>query len=160
MKRGSGNTAIRLCQGTVLLAGLAIGIWRAVPTQPLQTPSLSHEARPNPTTQPHKDQRIDHSALARRSLQQVLFDPPPAPAVAVQAVERPKLELIGTILDQDRRYALLRSPNGQVQLRELGETVEGYQLAEITRGSVRLKSPTDVIDLRVAWFDDLARSTP
>lgn len=73
--------------------------------------------------------------------------PPPPPATAV---ERPQLELIGTIVGSGSRIALLKAPGSEAPFRlRIGEESAGWRVQSIDLRSIAVKKlgQTVIIDL-------------
>jgi hypothetical protein len=94
---------------------------------------------------------LDLSVVWQRNLRQPLFDAPPA--AAASKPEAPlSIQLLGTAIEDERRFAVLTLASNVPIVREIGAVVDGYELTAIERGLVRLKRGDKSYELRVPWY--------
>ncbi len=82
-------------------------------------------------------------------LQRPLFES--APAVAAQAPDAPALplHLTGTIVERGHSSAIFQSNTGEIELRNIGERLDGAEVLSVSRDSAQVKYGGQVIDLKV-----------
>ena len=75
------------------------------------------------------------------SLRRPLVDPPkPVAAAATQAPAPPlTVKLTGTVIEQGRSLAMFVTAAGKIELRGVGEVIEGAKVTEITDEGVRIE---------------------
>lgn len=75
------------------------------------------------------------------SLRRPLVEPPKPTATAETRAQAPPLtaKLTGTVIEQGRSLAMFITAAGKVELKGVGESIEGAQVKEITDRSVRLE---------------------
>lgn len=82
------------------------------------------------------------------SLRAPLYDPPPAPPPEKPAPPPLKVafKLVGTVAEGNQRRAILSGPNGDIEIRGVGETltiqVGGLVLEQVAETQVLVRSPS------------------
>ncbi len=97
----------------------------------------------------------DYRVIWQRDWRQPLFDAPPTVAAAPAPSPPPSVELLGTIIEPGRRFALLRN-TGRTHLLAEGDEFDGFSVSRIDRGKVRLTRGDESYDLLVRWYEQLA----
>jgi len=116
-----------LATGLCLAGAAAILAWGTKPLAPLATAaaqSATHVAtsRELAATHDREPTRDDFASLWDRPLRRALYDPPPPPPV-VRELPPLGVELLGTIIEPDNSMALVRSEQGSVEYKRVGDIV-------------------------------------
>lgn len=143
--------------GASLLAAVGVVAWG------LQSPAVSprgnhasdarHESVANSAEEQLPELTRDGFAqLCEQPLRRPLYDPPP-PKPVVRQLPPLRVELLGTILEGDNSIAIIRSEQGKVEYRRIGDSVgpvDGLaQLVEIQGDAVLLERAEERITLQV-----------
>jgi len=80
-----------------------------------------------------------YAAVYERDLQRPLYDPSPVPAPAAKPPPAPDLRLVGTVIEPDNTFALLRTRRGEVKWARIGEALEGAEVVEIESEAVTVR---------------------
>jgi hypothetical protein len=131
--------------GTLAAIGLAsVAALVAVPVEESDAEAVVApvEAPPPP---PRKMPLAAYEAVSRRNLLQPLFDT----AGPGQAAVKPTIKLVGTIIEKDQSFALLKAKDGQIRWAPVGETVDGAEVVEIMADSVTVRFSDQTFTLKV-----------
>jgi hypothetical protein len=92
-----------------------------------------------------KGPQLDFEEIAERRLLRPLFDPPPAPLPEVVPPPPPpplEVKLLGTIVNPQRPQAILRTQQGDVVFKGIGDSIEGTSpeavIKVISKGSIEV----------------------
>ena len=100
------------------------------------------------------------AVIWQRDLRQPLVDPSPPEPPKPPPPPRLAVRLLGTAVEADRRYGLLRLSNNTTVVRPVGAEVEGFEVVSIRRGWARLRNGAREYDLIVPWYDRIAVQEP
>lgn len=140
-------------RGVLLLAGCAWATWIAWPPTPWSPPSIDVQPSKPAETVP-AEAPIDIDRVCRRNLRQPLTDAP-AP-VTTPAPEQPlAIRLVGTAVEPDRRFGVFLLANNTTVLKEVGTSIDGYELIAVERGLAQLRRGERKIELRVPRYEQL-----
>lgn len=81
-------------------------------------------------------------------LRRPLVDPPPA-AVAAAPPQPLRLTLVGTVLEGTNSQALLKTEDGRVLCKRVGEIESGTEVLAINRGSVTVRHGGREVEMRL-----------
>lgn len=110
--------------------------------------------RQRPTALPSSSLEVASlEPLLNKRLRRPLYDPPPPSKPTVAKTDRakknrqrraapPDVQLIGTVLEEGRSVAILMDRQGQIELKESGQTLQtvipGAKVTQVTRNEVHL----------------------
>jgi hypothetical protein len=86
-----------------------------------------------------------YEAASRRNLLQPLFDT----GGPGQTAAKPTVKLVGTIIEKEQSFAMLKGKDGQVHWASVGESVDGAEVTEIKTDSVTVKFADQLHALKV-----------
>lgn len=104
-------------------------------------------------SKPRPSSALDLAVVWQRDLRQPLFDAPPLPAKPPPETP-PPMQLAGTAVEAQRRFAIF-ALEGNTVVKEVGETVGGWEVLTVERGRARLRKGAREVDLTVPWYDRL-----
>ena len=137
-----------------LLLGIAAAAW-GLSRMPLRIPTDASETR---ATDPKADAdaraRIDpldeYAAIHARPLRKPLYDPKP---LVIQEEPKPKPKytatLVGTMVEPGFTFATFRTRDGAEELVEVGGTIAGAKLLEVSPSEARIEFHGETLPLTV-----------
>lgn len=142
-----------------LVAGSLVGALMLLRPNPPWTPPASAPAatRPGGPITPTLRPLSDYAVIWQRDLRQVII-PLPTVAAPAPAPESLPIKLVGTAVEANQAHAIFSLASGTLLVRGKGSVVEGYRLLEIQRGKVLLRGGQREFELRVPWYDRIARA--
>ena len=112
-------------------------------SQPDKTPTTKQQTQPS---------REEFTPYLDRPLRQSLYDPPP-PVPEVKQLPPLQVELLGTILEPENSMAIVRSQEGSVQYKRVGETIgpmdSPASVREILTDSIVVEREKERLTLKV-----------
>ena len=134
------------CSGALAAIGLAsVAALVAVPVEDLSAEAAVTTPVEAPPPPAKKMPLAAYEAASRRNLLQPLFDTGPAGQAAV----KPTVKLVGTIIEKDQSFAMLKAKDSQVHWASVGESVDGAEVVEIKADSVTVKFADQLHVLKV-----------
>ena len=135
-----------ICSVTLAAAGLASAA--ALVAAPVAGPdkgaaAVTPAAPPPPAAK--RPPLSAYEAISKRNVLQPLFDTP----VAGQAALKPAVKLVGTIIEKDQSFAMLKAKDGQVKWAPVGEVVDGAEVLQIAADSVTVRFADQTFTLKV-----------
>lgn len=150
--------AVRVVDAATLLvvvAAAGLAAWLAYPAAGPELPAVRASAMPRAPV-PRRVQSLDELAvIAQRDLRQALLA---AGSEARPADAELGIELIGTALEPGRQFGVFRLADGALVVRAPGAAAGDYEVLEITRGTARLRHGAREIELKVAFYERIARA--
>lgn len=156
--RRTGNLAASL----IVVCAVVVAGWIARPRPSWEPPVIPTKA-PTVESAVNEVLTVDPvvlAAVARRDWQRPLHDPPVAQQPPPPPKQRPQLELVGTAVENDRAYAMIRVAGAATKVFVVGDELAGFEITAITRGSVQLQAGEDRWQIQVPWYDQIAGATP
>lgn len=138
----------------ILLITSAVVAYALVAPRPIWKPPAFEPVSSQAVVAKPVEKPLDLSIVWTRNLRQPMVDPP-APVAAAAAENPPPFQLAGTAVEDDRRFAIFAMPGDRSVLREGGAVLEGFEIASIERGLVRLRRGGKSFELRVPWYERL-----
>lgn len=128
-------------------------------TRPLHVGPIATSARPRPTeggaSPTENANEPPHEALVKlcdRPLRKALYDPPP-PKVEIKQLPPLHVELLGTIIEENNSMAIVRSEQGSVQYKRVGDALgppeSPANIIEISANSMVVERSQERVTLKV-----------
>ena len=143
---------------TTLCAFGAVGmiVWAAQPLDIFPTMPANHpHVTPGSIAPPDNKSEPSHEAIIKlcdRPLRRPLYDPPP-PKPEVRQLPPLSLELLGTIIEDANSMVIVRSDQGSVQYKRIGDAVgppdSPANIVEINSNSMVVERAKERITLKV-----------
>jgi hypothetical protein len=133
------------CSGTLAAIGLlSVAALVAVPVKdPDAETAIAVPAEAPPAAR--KTPLAVYEAAGKRNLLPPLFDT----AGPGQSAPKLAIKLVGTVIEKDSSFALLKAKDGQVRWAPVGETVDGAEVVEIKADSVTVRFSDQTFTLKV-----------
>jgi hypothetical protein len=127
------------------LAASALVVWAAA--QPLDRAAEASLPRPGGTHAPQEVPPVTLASLGTAldtDLRRPLVDrPAPPPVINIasdaSAAGAPSIQLVGTIIEQGHSMALISGTSGKIQLKAVGESVDGAEITAIADDGLTVK---------------------
>jgi len=155
-RRHAGRLVDWACALALLGAGYAF-VRLLAPLPPWNPPQLATPERDVHSADELRP--LSESELAviwQRDLRQSVVDAPPP---RVTPPEAPKLavQLIGTVIEPQRRFGLFVTGRNQTIVKRVGERVDGFEVVAIERGQATLRQGQREYTLKAPCYDQIAR---
>jgi hypothetical protein len=128
--------AVVAAGGVAAVAALSTGVWTPARQAAVQTPPVAlgvASANPAPAAHPARAALPAWSPSTDTPAAPAAPAAPQAPKAAAATPPGPAILLVGTVVDRDPHYALLRTNDGNTRMAKVGDVIAGAQVTAVTR---------------------------
>lgn len=147
---------LRLGTGLSIALSASLAAWLLQPRSAWTPPVFSQQSPASAASPRELKPLSDYAAIWRRNLRASLVDAPPPRAESVTR-DPPPFQLAGTLVDADQPLAVFTLTNQASEVKRIGESVKNWEVLAIERGRVRIRAGDRELELRVPWYEQIAR---